>query len=322
MLAALAGPLRGGAQIVGGYAASYLRRAVVAREVAMGGTFVPFAPGGSAIFTSSAALTGLDYPTALASLSILPNGQRLDAFGFGMPLGDVAGISAGILSYGVSGVQGYTADERPLGTIGSSDLAFSVGGGLAIGPGSLGATIRYLHSSLSGAEGSATGYTVDLSGALALADRYFFSLELDNLAGEMKGPRELAPWSTRLGASWLLPMEERTETSRLDPTGITRTRRLPPRAYLLLAGEVRLAQYDSTPAVGVAGEWVPAVGFPLGIRAGFDTRGDLSAGFGYGVPVDFVDDLRLEVAARRDFELGDITTHVTITAAFGSPRRR
>jgi hypothetical protein len=310
------------AQSVGGYAASYLRREIVAREISMGGTFVPFMPGGSAIFSNSAALPGLDNPTAIASLSILPNGQRLNAFGFGMPIGGAGGVSAGLMSYGVSDIQGYTADERPLGTIGSSELAFSVGGGLTIGPGSLGATIRYLHSSISGTDGNASGYTVDLSGALALDERYFFSLALNNVAGEMKGPREIAPWNTRFGAAWLLPMEERTETSRLDPSGITRTRKLRPRAYLLLATEMRLAQYDSTPGFGFAGEWVPAVDFPVGIRAGFNTRGDISAGFGYDVPVDFVDALRLEVAARRDFELGDITTHVTITAAFGSPSRR
>ncbi len=309
------------AQSSGGYAASYLRRTLLAREIAMGGAFAPFAAGGSAIFSNSAALPGLEHQTALASLSILPNGERFRAFGYGMPVGSFAGISAGILGYGISDVQGYTADERPTGSIGSEDFAFSLGGGLTIGPGALGATVRYLRTTLSGTDGSASGYTVDLSGSLTLDDRYFFSLALNNIAGETKGPRELAPWNTRLGASYLLPMEERSESSRLDPSGIIRTRRLRPRAYLLLATEMRLGQYEAEPNYSLALEWVPVVTFPIGLRGGYNTLGDFAFGFSYDLPVEFVNDLRIELAARRDYELGDISSHITISAAFGSDSR-
>ncbi|MDB5033032.1 MAG: hypothetical protein JWQ98_273 [Chlorobi bacterium] len=304
------------AQDAGGYAASFLRRELMAREIAMAGVFTPFAAGGSALFSNSSALARLERPIAAVTYSYLPSGQELYAAGYGHGIGRFAGVSVGMTGYGVGNVRSYSADEKPLGTIGSRDLAFSLGGGLAIGPGNVGATIRYLRSGPTGIDGGYSGYTLDLSGSLDIDERFFFSLAMNNVAGEMKGPREIAPWNTRIGGAYLYSLDERNDTMRIDPSGTPMTRHLAPRAYILGVVEARTAAYSDAPRWSFAGEWVPLIQLSLGVRAGFSTQGDVSAGFFYNLPVDFTRDLRFDVATRRDFEYGELSYHATLTAGF------
>jgi hypothetical protein len=292
----------------------------------MGGTFVPFASGAPAIFSNSAALAHLEGPTAAISGAFLPFGEQFQMIGYGMGIGEFSGIGASIVKYGISDVPSYSADEQRIGTTGSQELAVSLGAGLGIGPGSVGATVRYLHFSPEGVGGKLTGYTVDLSGtvmfetAFLKQDWAFFSVALNNIAGELTGPRDLIPLDARFSGAYLYPLEERSTTTRIDPSGLVTTRRLRPRSYLLGAVEVRMSQFDSTPTVSGALEWAPLAESPVpfGLRLGFNSLADLAFGFFVDItpPVDFARDLRLDVATRRDYERGDITSHVTFTVEF------
>lgn len=316
------------AQETGGYAGAYLSRALLAQDVALGGAYSPFPASASAIFNNSADLARLQHPAFLVSTSFLPHDQSVYLIGFGMKLGNAAGLSFGMLSYGIDDVEAYTADEQRIGTASSRDMAFSVGGGLAIGPGNIGATFRYLtfstlvEGNAAQTEATTGGYSVDLSGTMEFEtnlirrDWLFFSVALNNIAGEMRAGHDRIPLNTRLGASYLFPLEEDATTFRPDPSGLPATQRLKPRAYVLGAFETRLAEFQDSPTYSFAVETVPLANVPLGLRAGTNSLGDVSGGFFLAVPWEFARNLRIDLASRRDYELGDITHHITLTGGF------
>jgi hypothetical protein len=311
------------AQSQGGAAASYLRRSVLAQEIGMGGAFNPFAPDGSVIFSNSATLPLLKRPAVSASYSKLPLNQGFTLLGFGTGIGEFAGIGFGVMSYGISDVSRRNGGGQEFGTTGNKELALSVGGGLTIGPGSIGATVRYMRQDFTGTEAPSNGYAVDLSGTISFREQIFFAFSMNNIAGEMRatydpGIHWQIPWDARLSGSYLLPLEEQTVPVRLDPSGIPSSRRVKPHTYLLGVIEGR-TQLDSVTVVSLAVEAVPVVlapGFDFGLRLGWNSRSDLSAGFLVQLPVGFTDQLRLDYAIRREFELGDITHHVSLTAGF------
>ncbi len=310
------------AQEVGGYAGAYLRSEALAQEAAMGGIYMPFTPNASAIFSNGSALARLEHSSAVLSASFLPQGQGLFLLGFGLKAGESAGIGFGMLRYGISEVESYSADERRLGTFSANDFAFSIGGGLAIGPANVGATLRYMMNNVGSVEGSGFGYSVDLSGMmefqtdLARRDWMLLTVELNNIAGEMRDAHEQIPWDVRLGASYIYPIEDEVTIARPDPSGIPATRRVKPRAYLLGAAQAHLARFDSSASYSVALEAVPVPNVPIGLRAGASSTGDLAAGFFLTLPWDFARNLRLDFASRRDYHLGRMTHHVTLVGGF------
>lgn len=310
------------AQRVGGGAGAFLDRSETAADAAFGGTAVPFPGVDEALFGNSAALSSLPGPIAMVSTSFLPAGQGYAAAGGALPIGTYAGASLSVTSYTLGEYAGYSSDDRPLGTFSSRDISISAGGALAIGPGSIGATIHYLDAGLSGDLAGLTGgsgYAVDLSGTIAFEERYYFGLALNNIAGEMSyaaGGRETIPWNIRLGAAWLLPFEERSVRERSDPSGLQLERRLPPRSYLLIAGEGRTSEIDSSISLSAAVEWAPFVELPIGLRLGASSSGDLAFGFFYALPVEFTKALRINLAIRRDYEVGEVSQHISLIAAF------
>lgn len=318
LLVAAAGAV---AQPVGGYAGGLLRRPAPAREVGMGGAFDPFRVDASAIFSNAAALSGLEEPSVTLGTSVLPFGQRIAFLGAGYGFNGISGIGISVLRYGVDDISRRPSDGRAAGTMDYQQLAVAFGGGLSIGPGSVGATVRYIRSDVIGVEAGASGYSIDLSGTIAFRNRLFFSLALNNIAGEVgsaleEGTRDLIPWNTRLGALYLHPLAQRIDRARPDPTGIEMVSRVRPTAYWLVAAEVRTSQHDSLPTFGLAGEVKPLEEIPLALRAGLNTLGDVSGGFSYAISTEYTPELRLDYAVRRDYELGDITHHVTFTARF------
>jgi hypothetical protein len=308
------------AQPVGGYAEAALRRTPLAKEIGLGGAFDPFGADASAIFSNAAALAGIEHPSVTAAISTLPFQQRLAALGAGYGVEGLAGFGLSILRYGQNGIRGTRSDGQATGSFDYQDLAIGLGGGLAIGPGAVGATVRYLREDYTSFDAGSTGYSLDLSGTLRLRSLYF-SLSLNNVAGEMRasyagGPRETLPWNARLGALYLHPISEETDRARVDPTGFALVSRVRPTSYWLLSAEVQSALGDSTPRLSVAGEIKPLEEIPFGLRVGLNTLGDVAAGFSYAISTEFTPELRLDYAVRRDYELGDITHHVTLTASF------
>lgn len=327
LLMGLAAAVASHAQEVGGYAGAYLRRALGASDVGMGGAFVPFVSNGdgSAILGNSAALARLERPTLLISYSSLPFQQQVQSLGFGMRFGEFLGLGVGVVSFGGAPVESYDAREQSLGRISSRDLAFSMGAGMAIGPANLGATIRYLRFIPGNGDLSPSGYSLDLNGTwefeqvVTRRDWLAAAVSVKNVAGEMTNVHDVIPLTLHLGGAYLHPLDDdRVTTTRLDPSGLVSTRRIKPRSYILGSVEARLTQYDSTPTISVGMEWAPVAEVPFGVRLGFDTRSDIAGGFFVSLapPVDFARNIRLDFASRRDFELGDISYHITLAAGF------
>ena len=288
----------------------------------MGGIYSSFMPNASAIFSNGASLARLQHSSAVLSASFLPENQQYLLLGFGLKAGESAGIGFGMLRYGIGDVEGYSPEERPLGAFGADDFAFSVGGGLAIGSASLGATFRYLLNTIDNVGRTGSGYSVDLSGAMefettiASRDWMLFTLELNNIAGEMRDGHEVIPWEARLGASYIYPLEEESITTRPDPSGLPATSRIKPKAYLQGAAEGRLARFDSSASYSFALEAVPLANVPVGLRAGASSNGDIAGGFFLTLPWEFARNLRLDFASRREYEIGRITHHVTLIGGF------
>lgn len=303
-------------QELGGRAGAFLERTVTPPEAGFGGIAFPFSNPAGAIFRDGSWLTRLPEPVATVTTSLLSDGQSFYAAGVGLPFGSEGGLSVGITSWQAGEYRGFTADDRPTGTFTSTDIAFSVGGGLSLGPASLGTTLRYLRSSLSGMEGGASGYALDLSTSFLFLDQVSMGFVLSNAAGELSwnegaGPRERLPWRLRIGGGYVHPLEERFDTVRVDPTGIGRRKAQRPRTYLAAAIEGAVDEGGDSGVVGLGVEYAPSIDdLSLALHAGVDSRGDLGAGFNVVVPGS---PCRADFSGRRDFGLGQIAWHVALS---------
>ena len=314
-------PSIGRAQRVGGYAGASLRNAVFAQEIALGGVHVAFNPDASSLYSNSAALGWLERPSiAVAGSSASFGLVGTAAIAAAAPIGRFAAVAVGLSTTSAGEQARYDDRRQRTGTFVDSEIGLHAGGSLAIGPGSVGATVRMLHRSVSGADVSNTGYAVDLGGTLEFIERIYIGAVVANVAGEMVSGettlRERVPWEGRLNAAYMHPLEDRSRTTRMDPSGMAMTSRARPRSFILGAVGLRLAQTDSLPTLGLATEIVPIASVELGLRLGINTAGEISGGFLYRLPVEFTEELRLDYALRWLQEPGDVTHHVTVTAAF------
>ncbi len=301
----------------GGYAGSALRRADGPAEAAMSGVLNIWSGGAGTLFGNPAALTRLRQPSVAFAWSFLTSPQKSFQTALAAPIDEFAGIGIGISGYRVSDIDRRTITEQSLGLTTSQDLAVTLGGGLGIGPGSVGGAIRYLRYDLNGIEGGSWGVTLDLCGMVVFREQLVFGVAINNIAGAMnatyrEGLHEPIPTETRITTSYIHPLEERSVTERKDPTGTLVRRSLTPRTYILTTGELRY-DFIADPIAGIAVEAVPARIAPeasLGFRLGANSRGDISGGFFLETPLDIGDNPRLSFAARRDYERGEITMHV------------
>lgn len=300
-----------------GYAGSFLRRGDAPAEAALSGTLNPWSASPALLFTNGAALTRMEGIGAIFSASILTAPQRTFQTGLAAGIGTVGGIGVGVTGYGVADIDRRLPDETSLGYTSSRELALTVAGGMKIGPGSIGGTLRYLRYDLSGVEGGSWGVTMDLSGTLAFRERLLFGIALNNVAGTMNasyrdGLHEKIPYEARLSTTYVHPLEERTVAERTDPSGTMRTRTLRPSRYVLATGELRVGEYDESVILAGGIEAVPmqlSADAGVGLRAGLNSRGDVSFGFFLDAPLDIGKHPRISFATRRDYDRGEFTLH-------------
>jgi hypothetical protein len=307
-------------QGTGGHTASYLRAIVIPEEIARGGAYTPFSPTSLSLFTNAAALPLMERPSVAVGYSHLPFGQHYSMLSLATEVGEFGGVGLGLLNYGIGDLPARDASGVQHGTTGNRELAFLIGGGMQIGPGSIGATFSYLREDFTGnSAASANGYAIDLSGTLTFRNQLFLAFSMASVAGEMRATgsriRWAVPWQTRLSATYLHSLDDVVETLRTDPSGLPREHRKLPAAYILGIVEARASQTDSA-SVSLAVEAVPLRSVPVGLRVGWNSLGDLSGGFQVGIPTEFTRDLRINLAVRRDFELGDLSYHVSLIAGW------
>lgn len=300
-----------------GYAGSFLRRGDAPAEAALSGTLNPWSASPALLFTNGAALTRMEGIGAIFSASILTAPQQTFQTGLAAGIGTAGGIGVGVTGYSVADIDRRLPDETSLGYTSSRELALTVAGGMKIGPGSIGGTLRYLRYDLNGVEGGSWGVTMDLSGTLAFRERLLFGVALNNVAGTMNasyrdGLHEKIPYEARLSTTYVHPLEERTVSERTDPSGAMRTRALRPHRYILATGEIRVGEYDESVILAGGIEAVPmqlSAEAGVGLRAGLNSRGDVSFGFFLDAPLDIGKHPRISFATRRDYDRGEFTLH-------------
>lgn len=306
----------------GGLAGAPFRRTLLPSQASLAGASHAVFPDATTLLTNSASLARATTSQVAAAVSLLPFRQQQQTLCGAYAIDGVAGFGIGITRYGVGGIAGRAQNGQKLGELSSQDLALIAGAGLNIGPGNVGATVRYLRRDVSGIDAPENGYSVDLSGSIAFQERFFLTSSISNVAGGMiaaydDGPKEVIPWQGRFGAAYLLPFSEpETETLHPDPSGQVTERSGAPQEYVLGMVESTIGQFSNQPTVSVAAECVPYRGVDLGFRLGFSSVGDAAFGLFLTPPIDG-QNLRFDFAARRDYEFGGITWHVMVSKRFG-----
>lgn len=308
-------------QPVGGRAGAALRAPELPQEIGLGGMLLPFDPDGTAVLVNSASLARLQRPSAGLAWSSATFGViGSTAIGIGAPLTSSVSLGLGLTSQSTSEQTGYDAARRSIGTIVDRQLGLAFGGSLAIGPGSVGATLRLLRRDITGVGLSNTGYSLDLSGTMAFEERLFLGLSLHDIAGEVLAGestlRETLPWEARLSAAYVYPLAESQVFSRLDPSGAMVSLPQVPTAYVLAAVGARAIAGEPAQTWSFAAEAVPLVSLPLGFRASVNSIGEVSGGFFYRLPIEFARALRLDYTVRWYEPPTDVTHHVGLTATF------
>jgi len=303
------------AQEVGGGAAAFLRGEASPQRVALADAGVVTDDANMTLFGGSAILSRLRNSTVAVGVGTSPFGFGVAYAGFGLPLAEQAGVGLTVMSHSTGLMRAFDEDEVERGSFEARDLAIALRGGLGIGPGSIGATVRYLDGTTTGVEKAGyTGYTLDLSGALAVGNGRF-SLDLENIAGEIAGQgdgrRIVVPWRTAFAGAWLFPFEERTEETRDPATGIPASS-VTKRSYVAVAGTVSIDADDRGPTVGAGAEYAPLPDLPVQLRLGAATSGDAAFGLSVALPVDLARGNRIAATVRRDGTLGSLSYHLML----------
>lgn len=272
----------------------------------MGGILLPARAGVDELYGNPASLTLLSSPGVSFGWdrhSSFRTSTRLTA---AHPLGELGGIGAGLLFDGIGPIDYRNRDEQSLGTGRVGLTMVSLGGGVGIGPGSIGGTIHYLWRGASGLDVASSGVTVDLGAHLRFRERLSVGLVVNNLAGILRatyrdGLHEELPSDLRLSASWQQPFERVIDSVRRDPTGRLRYGERAPERYALIGVELRSASYDDTPVIGAGLEVVPVrflTDRRLGLRTGLNSRGEFGLGFWLDLPLEIASSSTLSFASR------------------------
>lgn len=216
MVVLLACLATGTAQI-GGKPGAYSRMGFGARGMGMGNATTALTTGDLVAYENPALLPWAEYRFASASFGILSLDRSLNFLAFTMPVKPAAGISLGIISSGVSGIDGRDNDGLPTGELKTSEnqafLAFGIRTKLGL---SLGVTVKVLYYHLytdmtsltAGVDlGAYYPVTEDLAVAATVRDinsKYKWdSSILFGQQGSTTG--DLFPTRVTIGASYRLP---------------------------------------------------------------------------------------------------------------------
>lgn len=262
----------------------------------------------SDLFSNPVALQELGAPSVALGWSNLSSLSRRYSLTGATPVGENAAVAIGAEFAGVSDIDLRDRDEQRRGTGSTGVLSIGIGGSVGIGPGSIGGSVRYLLSTVSGADAETWGVALDLGGRVSFRERLTLSLLLKNVAGVVNasyrsGVHETIPVDARLGLSWTQPLEIERERVRLSPTGLQTEREIPPKRYIVLGAEVRSAPLDDDPVLGLGMEILPyqyELDRGIGVRLGASTRSEFMGGLFIDLPTLGTTDTRLSFGARNE----------------------
>lgn len=262
----------------GGYSSSYLQRNNGARAIGMAGAYTAVANEPAAIFYNPAGIGYLDdSPLVNSSLSILGLGRVNSSLAWAQQISQSFGLGASFNSFYGGSFIARDVKGNPLGTMDDFQYSLSVAGAYKIEFMSMGATIKYLGSSLGSSPLSASGVSLDLGTKFDVFDLFSFGLSIQNVSGMMfwnntAKTRDDIPYTIRTGIAFEYALNDDKFTTRSTITGKEETIYVPATRYLLFATDLIFNQYVSSPDLVIGLEVSPHE--MIALRGGISVYGE------------------------------------------------
>jgi hypothetical protein len=202
---------------IGGEPGAFSRMGFGARGMAMGNALTAVASGNVASYYNPALLPYAGYRHAGVSFGILSLDRSLNFVQFSQPLPPAAGLAAGIINGGVTGIDGRDGDGERTGELRTTEnqafLAFAakLRSGLSIG-----VTLKLLYYHLY-TDMTSTTVGVDLGAYLPLGEGIAVGVSVRDINSKYKwdsaplfgqsgqSPQDRFPLVSTAGVSWFLP---------------------------------------------------------------------------------------------------------------------
>ena len=247
----------------GGYSSSYLQRNVGARAIGMAGAYTAVVNEPAAIFYNPAGIGYLDeIPLVNSSISLLGLGRVNSSLAWAQELSPTFGLGASFNSFYGGSFTARDVKGNPLGTMDDFQYSLSVAGSYKIEFMSMGATLKYLGSSLGSSSLSASGVSLDLGTKFDVYDLFSFGMSIQNVSGMMfwnndASTRDDIPYTIRTGIAFEYGLNDEEFTTRSTITGEEEYIYIPATRYILFAADLIFNQYVDSPDFVIGTEISP-----------------------------------------------------------------
>lgn len=247
----------------GGYSSSYLQRNNGARAIGMAGAYTAVVNEPTAIFYNPAGIGYLeDIPLVNSSMSLLGLGRVNSSLSWAQEVSQSFGIGASFNSFYGGSFTARDAKGNPLGTMDDFQYSLSVAGAYKIEFMSMGATLKYLGSSLGSSPLSASGVSLDLGTKFDVFDLFSFGMSVQNVSGMLfwnndASTRDDIPYTIRTGVAFEYGLNDEEFTTRSTITGEEEIVYIPATRYILFAADLIFNQYVDTPDFVIGTEISP-----------------------------------------------------------------
>lgn len=237
----------------GGYSSSYLQRNNGARAIGMAGAYTAVVNEPAAIFYNPAGIGYLEeIPLVNSSISILGLGRVNSSLAWAQEISPEFGLGASFNSFYGGSFTARDVKGNPIGTMDDFQYSLSVAGSYKIEFMSMGATLKYLGSSLGSSPLSASGVSLDLGTKFDVFDLFSFGLSVQNVSGMLFwnndiSSRDDVPYTIRTGIAFEYGLNDEEFTTRSTITGEEELVYIPATRYILFATDLIFNQYVTTP---------------------------------------------------------------------------
>ena len=291
----------------GGGATAFLQRPIGVEAISLGGAYASVARDPSAIFWNPAGLAQSKNFRIMSSYAILPLDQQHNFVGIAIPVMPQLVLGGGWINYGVDGIDRRDENKNLLGQFSSSDNAFiiSVAKQFSVqnrGSFTLGASGKYLYSSIAGVTASGFGFDI---GGLFRFDRFTIGASAQNLGSTLNWKTESlrddhVPFTARGGLSYEFGLgASRTATSlRVSFEGAKTESQM---TQLLVGAEGKMQ-------LGIQNSFTA-------IRMGYGNK-LFSGGISFGLGLDRNLAAEIQYAASQDFLTEGLLHHIGVVLQF------
>ncbi|HRP01822.1 MAG TPA: PorV/PorQ family protein [Candidatus Kapabacteria bacterium] len=246
-----------------GYSSSYLNRNNGARAIGMAGAYTAIANEPSAIFYNPAGIGYLDeIPLVNSSISILGLGRVNSSLSWAQEVSPSFGVGASFNSFYGGSFTARDVKGNPLGTMNDFQYSLALAGAYKIEFMSMGASLKYLGSSLGSSSLSASGVSLDLGTKFDVFDLFSFGLSIQNVSGMLfwnneASSRDDIPYTIRTGVAFEYGLNDDLFTTRSTITGKEETVYIPATRYILFSADMIFNQYVASPDFVIGTEISP-----------------------------------------------------------------